>query len=82
MQTMTASEAGARGDQVTDALYIRMFVALRSHCPRTARARIRDIVRRRTEINGEDPQEVYCEILERINQEYITILNRLDEKEQ
>ena len=50
---MTASEAGARGDQVTDALYIRMFVALRSHCPRTARARIRDIVRRRAEINGD-----------------------------
>lgn len=53
-------------DPVLSALYVRLYGALRAMCPRTARARIRDISARRAELYGEDPKAAACAIMEEI----------------
>ena len=65
MNTYTTHRHTTR-DPVLDALYVRLYGAVRALCPRTARARIRDIAARRAHLYGEDADPVCRELIERI----------------
>lgn len=65
MNTYTTHRENFR-DPVLDALYARLYGAVRALCPRTARARIRDIAARRALLFGEDPEAVCRKLIERI----------------
>lgn len=65
-------------DPVLSTLYVRLYGALRALCPRTARARIRDISARRAELYGEDPKAVASALIESIGSDprLLSVLKR------